>query len=381
MSADHPPQTQAPSGREEFGSAQAPRPLLPPPTIWQSQPIESEPLEYHRLYRGTLRYDWWKPLVALVLAGVYFIVLSTVFVLVATPVLMSFDPAYLSTVVEDPNALLDTQNPVSVAFALLSIILMLPSAILALLSVGIRPTGRLWSVAARIRWKFLAWLMLAAIVGVVAMNLAGIGADLLFGAMSGGGSAGAEPAAAEGAVTDFNWTAAWVSLAIVVVLVPVQATAEEVIFRGLFMQVLGSWLKSPWFGILIPSVGFALGHIYDIWGLLQVGLMGVFAAWLTWRTGGLEAAMAIHIVNNLVAFGFMAFAVGGETAQTSDAGSAGGVIGEVVGLLVFTWLALIIFRRGGHGRTRIDWVLPRTPIPAWGAPPAAPTDSPSETRD
>ncbi|MER2134496.1 MAG: CPBP family intramembrane glutamate endopeptidase, partial [Arthrobacter sp.] len=33
---------------------------------------------------------------------------------------------------------------------------------------------------------------------------------------------------------------------------------------------------------------------------IDVAVFAVAAGWLTWRTGGLEAAIALHVVNNLV---------------------------------------------------------------------------------
>jgi hypothetical protein len=89
---------------------------------------------------------------------------------------------------------------------------------------------------------------------------------------------------------------------VVLLLVPVQAAAEEYIFRGYLMQSIGRWLRHPAFAILLPVPLFVLGHGYDLLGQIGVGLFAVAAGWLTWRTGGLEAAIALHVVNNLSAF-------------------------------------------------------------------------------
>jgi membrane protease YdiL (CAAX protease family) len=97
--------------------------------------------------------------------------------------------------------------------------------------------------------------------------------------------------------------ATWpITLVIVLLLVPVQAAAEEYIFRGYLMQSIGRWLRHPAFAILLPVPLFVLGHGYDLLGQIGVGLFAVAAGWLTWRTGGLEAAIALHVVNNLSAF-------------------------------------------------------------------------------
>ncbi|MHA3684763.1 CPBP family intramembrane glutamic endopeptidase [Leucobacter sp. HY1908] len=322
---------------------------------WQTR--ETEPLEYHRLLRGIENYRWWKPLVLLIVSGVYFGVFSVAVVLLSLPLIFAFDPTYLDDIVVNPDAVLDTQRPVSVFIAMASIIVMIPAVTLGMLTLGMKPVGRIWSVAGRLRWGLLGRLMGAAVLSVIAMNVVGIAAGLALEPPVAG-------AADAGLPDSYSWQMAAISMALVVLLVPFQATAEEVVFRGLFMQVLGAWVKTPWLAILLPSIGFALAHIYDIWGLAAVGLMGGVAAWLTWRTGGLEAAMAIHIVNNIIAFGFMASGLAGSTAQTEASGGPGGVIGEVAGLALFIWLTERIFTKGGHGRERIDLIKVQVPVAA-----------------
>ncbi|MFT4231551.1 MAG: CPBP family glutamic-type intramembrane protease [Leucobacter sp.] len=354
-------------------SIQQPAPAAPPfaqpapppaqnaaPQEWawappQLQTVETEPLEYHRLLRGVSGYRWWKPLLLLLLSGLFFGVLSIALGIAFIPVLMFGDPEYAADLAAGTSEILDTQRPVSVLLSLLSVIVMLPSVMLAMLVMGMRPVGRVWSVATRIRWGLLLRLLAAGVLSVVVMNAVGIGIGVAMDPAS-----LTEPATGEGSAGAFDPNAALLSLLLVLVLVPLQSTAEEVVFRGLFMQVLGSWLKNPWFGILIPSVGFALAHIYDIWGLVAVGMLGGVAAWLTWRTGGIEGGIAIHVANNLIVFALMASGITGETAQTSDGSGPSGVIGEAAGLVVFVWLTLRIFRRGGHGRERID--LMRVPV-------------------
>ncbi|QBE50361.1 CPBP family intramembrane metalloprotease [Leucobacter triazinivorans] len=320
--------------------------------------METEPLDYHRLLRGTPAYRWWKPLALLLLSGVFFGILTVLVTVAVIPVLTLTDPDYPMQVAAGTAEVLDTQRPISVLVSMVSIIIMLPAVLLAMLVMGMRPIGRIWSVAARMRWGLLGRLLGVSVLAIVVMNLVGIGVGLLFEP--------ATDAAAATSDTGFDARAALLSMLLVLFLVPLQSTAEEVVFRGLFMQVLGAWIRSPWFAILIPSIGFASLHIYDIWGLLAVGLLGAVSAWLTWRTGGLEAAIAIHIVNNYVAFGIMASGLTGETAQTAGDGNPAGLIGQIAGLALFVWLTLRVFTRGGHGRQRIDLIqIPVAPR-EWG---------------
>lgn len=354
-----------------------------PQWAWaQPQPtriVDTEPLDYHRLLRGIPRYRWWKPLLILLLAAGFAAV-----VVVAISVLWGFiiaaqQPDLISA--NNPQALtdalveatrLDTQNPLSILLNLLVLALLIPCVLLAMRIVGGPGTaGRIWSVATRIRWGLLGRSLGWALLAVFVMNVVGIACEIALDPGSLTAGAAADP-------PQIDWSAALLSLAFVVVLVPFQAAAEEVVFRGLFMQVLGSWLRSPWFGILLPSVLFALGHIYNLWGLVAVGLMGLAAAWLTWRTGGLEAAIAIHVINNLIAFGFLSFGVGGETAQTEDAGGLGSVIGEAVGLALFVWLVMRSFRKHRYGRQRIDRIEVAMPLGSLDIPVGPPAYPPVE---
>lgn len=365
MAADLPvPQQQAqlPQPPAQQPWAQPQPAWAQPQRVWQT--VETEPLEYHRLLRGTANYRWWKPLLLLLVSAVYFGVFTVVVGLLSIPLLMWLDPTYLTDITTGSGEILDTQRPVSVFISLVSIIIFIPAVSLGMLTMGMKPRGRVWSVAGRMRWGMLGKLMGAALVGVIVMNVVGIAAGFVLDPAS-----ASEPVAADDST--FSWQLAGISMLLVLLLVPFQAAAEEVVFRGLFMQVLGAWVKSPWLAILLPTVGFAAAHIYDIWGLAAVGLMGGVAAWLSWRTGGLEAAIAIHVVNNIIAFGFMAAGLGGSTAQVEESGGVAGVIGEIAGLGVFIWLTLIIFKRGGYGRERIDFVTVQVPV-ATAAPVVAP---------
>ena len=84
---------------------------------------------------------------------------------------------------------------------------------------------------------------------------------------------------------------------------PIQAAAEEIFFRGYLMQALGSLVARPWFGVVVSSVVFALLHGTQNLPLFVDRLaFGLLAALLVWRTGGLEAGIAAHVINNVFAF-------------------------------------------------------------------------------
>jgi len=179
---------------------------------------------------------------------------------------------------------------------LLSIAAVLPVVFGTVALVQRRRPGTLSSVAGRLRW---AWLWRCAGVAVLSLVL-GQAAQLTALAVSG------EP------VDDFLGWAGWAeflpALLVIVLLVPFQAATEEYLFRGWFLQAFGALLRNPVWSILISSALFASLHGYSWAGLVDVFAFGVVMGFLAVRTGGLEAPIALHVVNNVVAFGMSAAA-------------------------------------------------------------------------
>ena len=144
----------------------------------------------------------------------------------------------------------------------------------------------MWSVSPGVRWRYGLVCLLVALVVV-------------------------------GAVTVYHWVmgpgwnppAGWGWYAVVIVVTtPFQALAEEVMFRGYLMQGFGAIVRNVWFPIVCTSVVFALFHgTQNPWLFSSRLVFGVLAGILVWKTGGLEAGVAIHIANNLGAFALALF--------------------------------------------------------------------------
>lgn len=90
-------------------------------------------------------------------------------------------------------------------------------------------------------------------------------------------------------------------------LIFVQATAEELIFRGYLLQQLASISRSPVLWAGVPSVLFGLMHFSP--GLPEGGgyyyvlvtlLTGLTLALLVWRAGNLWTAAGLHLATNTV---------------------------------------------------------------------------------
>ena len=88
----------------------------------------------------------------------------------------------------------------------------------------------------------------------------------------------------------------------ILLLVPLQCAAEEYAFRGLPQQLLGTWFRSPVWGIVLPVPLFMLGHGYDWAGQIDLATFALCAGFLVWKSGGLELAIVVHVANNLILF-------------------------------------------------------------------------------
>jgi len=108
--------------------------------------------------------------------------------------------------------------------------------------------------------------------------------------------------------------AAWF-IVVTVVTSPLQAAAEEYFFRGYLLQALAMIGRNRWVGVVVSAVVFAIFHGTQNAPLFAYRLgFGLLAGALVVLTGGLEAGIAAHVVNNICSFSYAA--LGGSVAQT-----------------------------------------------------------------
>jgi membrane protease YdiL (CAAX protease family) len=109
-----------------------------------------------------------------------------------------------------------------------------------------------------------------------------------------------------GGVPEFRWNADSVFLIFVVLLTtPFQSAGEEYGVRGVVARSVGSWFGSRRLGLVVAAVTssllFMVLHSADnLWLNIYYFSVGMICSVLAWRTGGLEAPVALHICNNLV---------------------------------------------------------------------------------
>jgi CAAX protease family protein len=288
--APQPTPAPGPTGYGQAGPGQPygyppayPPPSYPPPR--PVSPMPDSPRPYQQMLRGP-RYRWWKPLLCLVLVipmAVLMMGLAIVPVLIAGFVTGAPDLITYAT-----RATTDIANlgPIGFIYLNLTLIVLIPASGLSIWIVhGIRPRF-LASVAGGIRWK---WLLrcIAVILPLWAVYTA-------LGVL-------VEPFTSP---RPDQWVAL---LLIVLVMTPLQAAGEEYFFRGWIMQNVGAWFARPMVGLvaslIVSAVAFSTAHLSpDPWILGTIACLAVAAGLVTWRTGGLEAAIAMHAVNNVLTF-------------------------------------------------------------------------------
>ena len=107
---------------------------------------------------------------------------------------------------------------------------------------------------------------------------------------------------------NFNLKPFLILALIVVILLPIQTSAEEYLFRGYIMQNVGLITKNRWFPLIFSSVAFGLLHganpeiekFGNIVFIFYIG-SGLFAGIMTIMDDGMELALGWHAANNMVA--------------------------------------------------------------------------------
>ena len=106
---------------------------------------------------------------------------------------------------------------------------------------------------------------------------------------------------------------AWLALLpLSLLVILIQTSAEEILFRGYIQQTLAARFSSPLIWMGLPAVLFALGHYMpDEAGdsalliALWAGIFALLTADLTARSGTLGPAIAMHLFNNITALLFI----------------------------------------------------------------------------
>jgi len=273
-----------------------------------------EPRAYHQMLL-TWNYAWWKPVVGVIVTLVAMVLVAPLVLFPLLALGVAFEGgSYLENL--ERAATLQDVTPA----ALLYLNIVLGSTILITWFVvrvfhRMRPRW-LTSVVPKMRWKFFLACLGLSVLALIAQLVVGL---LLPGDQQG----------EMGDVQEFTLTTGLL-IAVVMLTTPFQAAGEEYVFRGYLLQATGSfwsfsWVR-PWMARWLAIVGtallFAVAHGVQNFPLFfDRFAFGLVAGWLVIRTGGLEAGIALHILNNFLAFGF-AITFGGltESLNISEVG-------------------------------------------------------------
>lgn len=279
------------------GGGSAPRQIPEPP---------GEGPVYHRLLvlggRGV-----WRPLVGLLLL-VALVLVGQVAVTTGAAFVLALSGASLDEVGDQLTG--DTVTPAFLAVVNLGWAVAIPAVWLVLFAVHRLRPGWASSVVGRLRWR---WLLTCLAIALATLAVTVVVSSFL-------------PAQGDGSVEVSGRLNPWSTtvrdfLLVIVLLTPLQAAGEEYAFRGYLAQALGRLGErlgdrvATAVAIVVPALLFALAHGagQDIPIFFDRFAFGIVAGVLVLLTGGLEAGIAMHVLNNFLAFG-LALAFGDMTA-------------------------------------------------------------------
>ncbi len=251
------------------------------------------PTTYASFWR-TPAYRVWRSIVAIVVGLLGFLVLQIVVLLAALII------GQLTGGSDPATALAELRRGGVTPWVFLgnnvSLALLILLTILVGMSVFRQPLGWLCSVAGRFRWEWLGRCFLL----VVPLWIINLGIELWISSSS-------------GTMPDLAPNENTVLMIVGILLTqPLQAAGEEFGFRGLAHRSIAGFFgnqRVAWVvGALFSSGLFMLAHsAADIWLNAYYVYFALLACFLTWWTGGLEASIAIHVVNNLFAMWMLPF--------------------------------------------------------------------------
>lgn len=285
-------------------------------------------LGYHQLQRRGPR-GLWRQLVGILLVLVGMFLLSAAFGVAAYAI-----EALLRGGLDRSVDPFDDPGPVLMGGILAGLAAAIPLVLLVSWGLHGLVPGFVVSVAGRIRWRYLGSCLGLSVVALMA--------TLVVGSLVPSGTR--EQLSSSAHPVDARMVALLVTVAL---LTPLQAAAEEFVFRGYLTQAFGAVFPTA-VAVLAPAFLFALAHGSQSAPVFVDRLaFGIVAGLLVVLTGGLEAGIAMHMVNNWLAFG-VAIVTGdlGDSLQPTG-GTWWTLPGTLTQSLVYLALAVWLARRQG----------------------------------
>ncbi len=230
-------------------------------------------------------------------------------------------------------------------FTNLTIISMLIGAVIAIKFIHNRPFGTVFNYTGKIKWSNF-WIGFG-VFGIILF--AGTAVDYIFNS--------------DAYTISFEPTKFFVLLPLILIMTPIQATTEEIVFRGYIIQSLGLKVKNGIVLSVISGVLFTLPHLSnpEIYAANELGLFsticmalnyyvfGMMMAMLTIRTNSLEAAAGVHVVNNLFSFIVVSYPDSvlptNSIFFTSELNPVGGLVTSIITSILFYLIAVFIIEK------------------------------------
>ncbi len=280
--------------------------------------------------------EWWRYVIGFLLILFFWFVLGSV-----VPVLM----VVFSMVDGNPDTFVDLNSGfvagidpmINFVSVNLSFITLMAGLVMAVVLVHKRPFRTLITPFKRINWRrvgqgFIVYLLLVALSsGVEYMTNPAIYTFTL------------------------NWQRLLPFALLILILTPIQTSAEELFFRGYLLQTCGHILRNPIGLAVINGVLFMLPHLANpevdsgpvLLALYYFGI-GAFFAFITLRDNGLELAIGAHAANNMYAAIFANYT---DSVLPTDSIFTVTELNPVFGLLSFVAIAglfYLILLRDSH---------------------------------
>jgi membrane protease YdiL (CAAX protease family) len=315
----------------------------PPP----GTPPHDEPQPFLRAMRSRT-WAWWRPVAGLALLTVVYAVASVAVILVA-----------LITGITPDLALLDLIDPWVLLVTNISLILFIPAVWLAwAVAHGMR-IGWSASVLARIRPRLLAPYAYRALVTLGLGIVLSVGLGVLL-----------DPETVTGPVPELGWL-----LLVVFLTTPLQSAAEEYLFRGYLSQTIAGWFRTERAGAVTAAVvtaaAFSMAHAPpDLLTFLDRFVFALAASATVWLTGGLEAAIVLHAVNNVLVFTMAGLL--GDGVATAEVPRGAGLVFVVITIVSMAGYVALVARSRDALRAerwtpaqdlRLPWARPQGPPP------------------
>ena len=217
------------------------------------------------------KYRWYKPILVFIIGLIIMLIFQLILMVVFGAI---YGESAMDIITGGGYEVLNTN--LGEIFTDLSVIVMIPALYIATKIVRDRPFSSYAS--SRGGWNFKLYLKALIIPFIALMVFQGI--DVVI----------------NGADGTYHFSILFLIASLI--LVPLQCTAEEFVYRGLIMQTFGSWFKIPVLAIVLQAIIFSVSHGYNSLGLVEVFVSGLIFGFLTWKTNGIEVSSAMHTANN-----------------------------------------------------------------------------------